>query len=292
MRARVNGIEIEYETFGASEGPLVVLISGFSQQLTSWDPAFCERLAGGGFRVVRFDNRDVGLSTKIEGGPRPRISAIAGGDLSTQSYTFADMADDTAALIEFLGARAAHVVGVSMGGMIAQTLTLRHPDRVKSLVSIMSTTGDRSVGYGAPATLELMSQRAPTERQANIEQGIRVWQRLISTGFAHDEAQARARIGANFDRSFYPEGVARQLAALIGQPDRTAALAQVKAPATVLHGADDSLIHVSGGEATARAIPGARLVIVPGMGHELPEGAWSIAIDAIVTQARQVEGAG
>jgi pimeloyl-ACP methyl ester carboxylesterase len=286
MRARVNGIEIEYELFGRPDAPLVVLISGFSQQLTSWDPAFCERLAARGFRVVRFDNRDVGLSTRVEGGPRPKIGAIVGGDLSTQSYALTAMADDTAGLIEALGASAAHVVGVSMGGMIAQTLVIRHPERVKSLVSIMSTTGDRGVGYGAPETLALMSQRAPTDRQENIEQGVLVWRKLISTGFPHDEALARARIGANFDRSFYPEGVARQLAALVGQPDRTAALAQVRVPTTVIHGADDSLIHVSGGEATARAIPGAKLVIVPGMGHELPEGAWSLVIDAVVAQEK------
>jgi len=285
MRARVNGIELEYELFGAGEAPLVVLISGFSQQMTGWDPMFCERLARRGFRVVRFDNRDVGLSSKIEGGPRPRISAIVGGDLSTLSYALTDMADDTARLIEALGAGAAHVVGVSMGGMIAQTLAIHHPERVKTLVSIMSTTGDRSVGYGQPETLKLMSERSPTDRQENIEQGIRVWQKLRSPGFPHDEALVRTRIGRNFDRSFYPEGVARQLAALLGQPDRTAALAQVRAPTTVIHGAEDSLIHVSGGEATARAIPGAKLIVIPGMGHELPADVWGTVIDAVVANA-------
>jgi len=228
MRARVNGIELEYELFGAVEAaPLVVLIAGFSQQMTGWDPMFCERLARRGFRVVRFDNRDVGLSSKIEGGPRPRISAIVGGDLSTLSYALTDMADDTARLIEALGAGAAHVVGVSMGGMIAQTLAIHHPER----------------------------------------------------------ALVRTRIGRNFDRSFYPEGVARQLAALLGQPDRTAALAQVRAPTTVIHGAEDSLIHVSGGEATARAIPGAKLIVIPGMGHELPADVWGTVIDAVVANA-------
>jgi len=286
MRARVNGIELEYELFGAGEAPLVVLISGFSQQMTGWDPMFCERLARRGFRVVRFDNRDVGLSSKIEGGPRPRLAAVAGGDLSTLSYALTDMADDTAGLIEALGPGAAHVVGVSMGGMIAQTLAIRHPERVKSLVSIMSTTGDRSVGYGQPETLKLMSERSPTDREENIEQGIRVWHKLRSPGFSHDEALVRTRIGRNFDRSFYPEGVARQLAALLGQPDRTAALAQVRAPTTVIHGAEDSLIHVSGGEATARAIPGAKLIVVPGMGHDLPAGVWGTVIDAIVENAK------
>jgi pimeloyl-ACP methyl ester carboxylesterase len=289
MRARVNGIELEYELFGSAgsaEAPLVVLISGFSQQMTGWDPMFCERLARRGFRVVRFDNRDVGLSTKIEGGPRPRLRAIAGGDLSTQSYALTAMADDTAGLIEALGAASAHVVGVSMGGMIAQTLAIHHPERVKTLVSIMSTTGDRSVGYGQPETLKLMSERSPTDRQENIEHGVRVWHKLRSPGFSLDEALVRTRIGSNFDRSFCPEGVARQLAALLGQPDRTAALAQVRAPTTVIHGAEDSLIHVSGGEATARAIPGAKLIVIPGMGHDLPAGVWGTVIDAIVENAK------
>jgi pimeloyl-ACP methyl ester carboxylesterase len=285
MRAGVNGIEVEYEAFGDEGAPLVLLVSGFSQQLTSWDPAFCGRLAERGFFVVRFDNRDVGLSSKIEGGPRPKLRAIAGGDLSTQTYTLADMADDAAGVILAVGRDAAHVVGVSMGGMIAQTLVLKHPERVKSLVSIMSTTGDRSVGYGAPETLAVMSQRPPTERAAYIEQGIQVWRKLISDGFPHDEARQREHIGRNFDRSFYPDGAARQLGALVGQPDRTRALAEVRVPTTVIHGAEDSLIHVSGGEATARAIPGAKLVVVPRMGHELPEGAWHLAIDAVVAHA-------
>jgi pimeloyl-ACP methyl ester carboxylesterase len=286
MRVRANGIELEAESYGAAGAPLMVLISGFSQQLTSWDTRFCERLAGHGFRVLRFDNRDVGLSTKIEGGPKPRLRAIAGGDLSTMSYALTAMADDVAGLIDGLGSTSAHVVGVSMGGMIAQTLAIHHPERVKTLVSIMSTTGDRSVGYGAPDTLELMSQRAPVEREANIEQAVRIWTKLRSPGFPHDEARIRERAARNFDRSFYPEGAVRQLAAMLGQPDRTASLAQVRVPTTVIHGAEDSLIHVSGGHATARAIPGARLIVIQGMGHDLPEGVWPTVIDATVAQAR------
>jgi pimeloyl-ACP methyl ester carboxylesterase len=286
MRARASTIEIEYETFGAADAPAMVLISGFSQQLTSWDPRFCEQLAGRGFRVVRFDNRDIGLSTKIEGGPKPKLRAIAGGDLSTMAYALADMANDVAGLVEALGVRSAHVVGVSMGGMIAQTLAIRHAERVRTLVSIMSTTGDRSVGYGAPETLALMSERAPVEREANVEHAVRVWRKLRSPGFAHDEARIRERAARNFDRSFYPEGVLRQLAAMLGQPDRTAALGQVRAPTTVIHGAEDSLIHVSGGEATARAIPGAKLIVIPGMGHDMPEGVWPTVIDAIVGQTK------
>jgi len=264
MRARANGIELETESFGAAGAPLVLLISGFSQQLTSWDARLCEAIVGRGFRVVRFDNRDVGLSSKIEGGPRPLLRAIAGGDLSTMPYALADMAGDVAGLVEALGESSAHIVGVSMGGMIAQTLAIHHPERVKTLVSIMSTTGNRSVGYGAPETLEVMAQRSPVEREANIEQAVRVWTKLRSPGFPHDEARIRERAARN----------------------RTSALGQVRAPTTVIHGAEDSLIHVSGGQATARAISGAKLIVIPGMGHDLPEGVWPTVIDAIATQAR------
>jgi pimeloyl-ACP methyl ester carboxylesterase len=284
MRASTNGVELEYETFGKEGDPPVVLVMGFSQQLIAWDTEFCTRLAARGFRVVRFDNRDVGLSTKIDG-PRPNIPAILGGDRSTVSYGIDDMADDTAGLVEWLGFERANVVGVSMGGMIAQTLAIRHPRVVKSLVSIMSTTGEASVGHAQPATLGLLMKRAPTEREENIEHGVRIWHVLRSPGFTYDEGQGRTRIAAAFDRSFSPDGVARQFAAIASQADRTAALADVKVPATVIHGAEDSLIDRSGGEATARAIPGAKLIVVPGMGHDLPAAVWPLVIDAIVETA-------
>jgi pimeloyl-ACP methyl ester carboxylesterase len=285
MRADTNGQQLEYETFGNEGDPPVVLVMGFSQQLIAWDAEFCKRLAARGFFVVRFDNRDVGLSTKLTDAPRPDIGAILGGDRSTLSYGIDDMADDTAGLVEWLGLSSAHVVGASMGGMIAQSLAIRHPGIVKSLVSIMSTPGDHSVGQAQPATLAVIMKRAPTERAENIEHGVRIWHVLRSPGFTYDEGQGRARIAAAFDRSFSPEGVARQAAAIAAQPDRTAALANVKVPVTVIHGADDSLIDRSGGEATARAIPGARLIVVPGMGHDLPAAVWPLVIDAIVETA-------
>jgi pimeloyl-ACP methyl ester carboxylesterase len=284
MRASTNGVELEYETFGKEGDPPIVLVMGFSQQLIAWDTEFCTRLAARGFFVVRFDNRDIGLSTKIDG-PRPNIPAILGGDRSTLTYGIEDMADDTAGLIEWLGFESANVVGVSMGGMIVQTLAIRHPRLVKSLVSIMSTTGDSSVGHAQPATLGMIMKRAPTEREENIEHGVRIWHQLRSPGFTYDEGQGRVRIGNAFDRSFSPEGVARQAAAIAAQSDRTAALANVKVAATVIHGADDSLIDRSGGEATARAIPGAKLIVVPGMGHDLPTQVWPLVIDAIVETA-------
>jgi pimeloyl-ACP methyl ester carboxylesterase len=282
MRAPANGLELEYDTFGSCGSPPLVLVAGFSQQLTAWDARLCEQFAAKGFFVVRFDNRDTGLSSKLDGAPRPKIPAILSGDRSSIAYGIEDMADDIAGLLDALGLARATVLGVSMGGMITQSLAIRHPSRVSGLVSVMSTTGDRSVGQASPDTIALVMQRAPTERAANVEHGVRVWQKLRSPGFAHDEVQMRERIGRAFDRAFYPEGVARQAGAIVGQQDRTRALGSLRVPAIVVHGADDTLIHASGGEATARAIPGAKLVVVPGMGHDLPEGAWPVLIDAVV----------
>ncbi len=287
MRAKANGLELEYETFGDPKDPPLVLVIGFGQQLIDYDERFCEKLAARGLRVVRFDNRDSGLSTRLEGAPRPVLMRIMAGDLSSLAYSIEDMADDTAGLIAALGSESAHVAGLSMGGMIAQSLATRHPDRVRSLASIMSTTGDRSVGHATPEVMALLGRPPPAERGENVEAGVRLWRALSSPGFPFDEAGVRARVARAYDRGFYPQGVARQAGAIVGQRDRTEALAGVRVPAVVIHGASDPLIHVSGGEATARAIPGARLVVVPGMGHDLPEGVWGLVIDAIVENARR-----
>ncbi len=285
MRARANGLELEYETFGNEGDPAVLLVIGFSQQLLAWDVGFCTQLAARGFHVIRFDNRDVGLSTKLQG--RPNIMAILGGDRSTVAYGIDDMADDAAGLLAALGIGSAHVVGVSMGGMIGQTLALRHPGRVKSLVSIMSTTGDPTVGQPSPAAFAALTKRPPAERDAYIDQATNAWGVLRSPGFPHDDARTRQKIADAYDRSYFPEGAARQFAAIASQPDRTAALAGLKMPVTVIHGAEDPLINRSGGEATARAIPGSTLLVIPGMGHDLPEGVWTTVIDAIIAGARR-----
>jgi pimeloyl-ACP methyl ester carboxylesterase len=287
MRAATNGLELEYETFGNEGDPPVLLVMGFSQQLIAWDVRFCAQLAARGFYVIRFDNRDVGLSTKISAATRPNIMAIMSGDRSSVAYGLEDMADDADGLLAALELSAATVVGVSMGGMIAQTLAIRHPARVRSLVSIMSSTGSPSVGHPTPQAFSALTKRPPTVRDEYIEHGVRVWRVLRSPGFAHDEAQTRERITQAYDRCFATEGVARQLAAILSQRDRTAALHDVKVPTTIIHGADDPLVNRSGGEATARAIPGARLLVIPGMGHDLPEGAWTTVIDAIVETARR-----
>jgi pimeloyl-ACP methyl ester carboxylesterase len=287
MRAATNGLELEYETFGNQGDPAVLLVIGFAQQLITWDVAFCSQLAARGFYVIRFDNRDVGLSTKMTSLGRPNIPAILGGDLSTVTYGLEDMADDAAGLVAALGVGAAHVVGVSMGGMIAQALAIRHPERVKSLVSIMSTPGDPRVGQATPGAFAALTQRPPQERELYIEHGLRVWQVLRSPGFPYDDARTRAQIAAAYDRSFFPEGAARQFAAIATQKDRTPALRDLKVPVTVIHGADDPLIDKSGGEATARAVPGATLLVIPGMGHDLPMGVWPTIFDAIAETAKR-----
>jgi pimeloyl-ACP methyl ester carboxylesterase len=287
MRARANGLEFEYETFGDPHETPLVLVAGFAQQLISWDESFCEKLAGRGFHVVRFDNRDIGLSGKVEWAPVPNISAILGGDTSTRAYTIEDMADDAAGLLDALGFPKAHVVGTSMGGMIAQSLSLRYGDRVTTLASMMSTTGDPSVGHSSPEALALVASRPPSERDAYIEHGVRVREGLKSPGFPFDVARARERAARGYDRAYYPPGAARQLAAIVSQRDRTEELKRLRVPTTVIHGTDDPLIHISGGEATAHAVPDARFMRVPGMGHDLPEGAWPLIVDAIVDNAKR-----
>jgi pimeloyl-ACP methyl ester carboxylesterase len=213
------------------------------------------------------------------------LPAIFSGDLSSLAYSIEDMADDVGGLIEVLGLGAAHVVGISMGGMIAQALAIRHPARVRSLASIMSTTGDRSVGRPSPEALAVVMRPPSRDREANIEGGVGAWRALRSPGYPFDEQAVRAFVARAFDRCFYPKGAARQMAAIGSQRDRTEALGRIVVDTVVLHGAEDPLVNVSGGEATARAIEGARLVVVPGMGHDMPAGVWPIVLDAIATNA-------
>jgi pimeloyl-ACP methyl ester carboxylesterase len=267
-RVHANGIEIEYETTG--EGPPLLLIMGFTMQLIQWPDGFVERLAAKGFRVTRFDNRDVGLSSKVEA-----------------RYTLDDMADDTAGLLDALGAAPAHVVGASMGGFIAQLLALRHHDKVRTLASIMSTTGAPGVGAARPDLIPVLMAPPPKEREAYIESRAGIARMLTGSRLRSDEARVRATIGRAYDRAFYPAGIARQFQAILAGPDRTAALAGIRVPTVVIHGSDAVLVDPSGGDATARAIPGARLVRVDGMGHDLPEAAWDTVIDAIVENARR-----
>jgi pimeloyl-ACP methyl ester carboxylesterase len=283
--APANGIEIAYQTFGKREDPALLLVMGLGSQLIHWPEAFCEQLAGRGFFVIRFDNRDVGHSTKLADAPVPDLMAVAGGDVSEASYTLDDMADDAIGLLDHLEIDGAHVAGASMGGMIAQTLAIRHPKRVLSICSIMSTTGNRNVGQARPEAIAILMAPAPADRDGYIEFHVNAFKTIGSPGFELDEDFLRWRAGATYDRSMYPDGFKRQLAAIIASGDRTEALARVAAPTVVIHGADDPLITASGGEATARAIPDAELVVIPGMGHDLPPGVWDQVIDAISANA-------
>lgn len=258
--AKANGIAIEYETFGEPSSPPVLLIMGLGAQMTLWDTAFCEALAATGYFVIRFDNRDVGLSTWFDDADPSVIPA----------YSLGDMATDAAGLLDALGIDAAHVVGASMGGMIAQTFAITYPDRTRTLTSIMSTTGDRNVGQPQPEALQALLAPPPTSRDEAIEVGVKLSRLIGSPGFPFREDEIRERTGAAYDRAFHPQGTARQVQAIMAQPDRTTDLGDLRMPTLVVHGADDPLVVPSGGAATAAAVPGAILKVIPGMGHSLP----------------------
>jgi pimeloyl-ACP methyl ester carboxylesterase len=286
-RAEANGIELEYDTFGAPHDRPLLLIMGLGAQMTAWDPRFCAMLAARGYHVIRFDNRDIGLSTQFDHLPPPDLFAILGGDLSTAPYFVADMADDAAGLLDALGIARAHVVGASMGGMIAQELAIKHGERVLSLCSIMSTTGDRAVGQpNAEAIAAILTPRA-TDRDRAIERGVSV-QRVIGSKtpeYAVSDDVRYQRVADAYDRAYRPDGANRHMASIAASPDRTEALAALKIPTLVVHGDQDPLIDVSGGRATAAAIPGSDLLVFPGMAHDLPEALWPTLIDAIATNA-------
>lgn len=280
-RAKTNGIEIEYETFGDPADPALLLVMGLGAQLLRWDVEFCELLAERGYFVIRFDNRDAGLSTKIEDAPAPDVGAALRGDTRSAAYRLSDMAADCVGLLDHLGIRAAHVLGASMGGMIAQTLAIERPDRMLSLVSLMSTTGDRRVGGAAPAAMQVLLTPAPNDPERYVEHSVHAARVIGSPGFPFDEERLRSRAAATYARSFYPAGVGRQLVGIFASGDRTEQLTRVTVPTVVVHGADDPLVRVSGGEATAAAIPDAELVVVPGMGHDLPVEVWPTVADAV-----------
>ena len=285
-RAQANGIELEYDTFGNATDPALLLIMGLGAQMTAWDEAFCTLIADQGFHVIRFDNRDVGLSTRTDG-PTPDVVAAMTGDTASVTYLLDHMADDAAGLLDALGIAKAHIVGASMGGMIAQEFAINHPDKTLSLCSIMSTTGDRSVGQATPEAMGALMATPATDRDGAIANGIAAGRILSPVHF--DEAKAAKRAGESFDRAFYPKGMARQLVAIMASPDRTAALANVAAPTLVIHGGPDPLVTVSGGEATAKAVPGAELLIFEDMGHDLPEPRWPEIVGAIVANAKKAQ---
>jgi pimeloyl-ACP methyl ester carboxylesterase len=258
---------------------------GLGAQMLLWDDRLCEQLAARRFFVVRFDNRDVGRSTILRDATPPKRWQLITRDARGAAYSLDALAADAVGLLDQLGIRAAHVVGASMGGMIAQLIAVNHPDRVLSLVSIMSTTGNRRVGRPNPRQALRMLRRVPRDRDGYVADHIQTYREIGSSRYDFEEDRKRARAARLYERGIHPAGSARQLAAILAAPDRTRALANVRVPTTVIHGDADPLVDVSGGRATAKAIPGAKLVILEGMGHDLPRELWPRIIDEIAQTA-------
>jgi pimeloyl-ACP methyl ester carboxylesterase len=280
--ATVGELELCYETFGPATAPPVLLIMGLASQMLLWDDQFCEQLAARGFRVIRFDNRDIGRSSYLRGAAIPTRWQLLRRSGNGAAYSLEDMAADSVGLLDHLEIDAAHIVGVSMGGMIAQLVAINHPERVLSLVSIMSTTGNPRVGRPQPKMMMRLMRKAAREREAYIQDHIDTYRAIGSKAYDFEEEYKRERAARLFERGVYPAGSARQLGAVVSARNRTEALGSVRVPTTVIHGDADPLVNVSGGRATAEAIPGARLIIFPGMGHDMPRALWPEIVDAIV----------
>ena len=286
-----RGISLCYEELGSPSDPPILLIMGLGTQMIAWPDEFCEELAGRGFRVVRFDNRDCGRSTHMTSRPPTPIQLVR-RRVPAGSYTLSDMAQDTAGLMRALGIEPAHVVGASMGGMIAQTVAAEFPPSVRSLVSIMSNTGSRWRGQPSLAAYRYLLRRAPAEREAFIAHMDRVFAFIGSKGLPQDTERNRATAARSYDRGHDPAATGRQLGAITASGNRTPKLRTITVPTLVIHGTTDPLVRPSGGRATARAIPGARLMRVKGMGHDLPEAAWPQLIDAIAAHAQAADASG
>jgi pimeloyl-ACP methyl ester carboxylesterase len=282
--APANGIELCYQEMGDPDGEPLVLVMGLATQMIAWDEEFCRMLAERGFRVVRFDNRDIGRSTKVRGAGLPNVLGLVVGR-GEPAYRLRDMADDTVGLMDHLGIDAAHVVGASMGGMIAQCTAIGHPDRVRSLTSIMSTTGSRRVGHPSYKTLGLLLGKPPRQREAAIERVVKTFKTIGSPGYPFEEERIREIAGRSFDRGHSQAGIARQLHAITASGDRTPHLRKLDLPTVVIHGKSDVLVNPSGARATARAIPAARLKLIDGMGHDLPRALWPTIVEEICCNA-------
>jgi pimeloyl-ACP methyl ester carboxylesterase len=283
-----RGITLCYEEFGQRGDPPVLLIMGLATQMIGWPDEFCQDLAGQGLHVVRFDNRDAGRSTHLTNRP-PTPGELIRRRIPAENYTLSDMAQDAVALMRVLEIEPAHVVGVSMGGMIAQTVAAEHPESVRSLVSIMSTTGNRWKGQPAFGIYRYLLKRAPEEKEAFVEHLVRLFGAIGSPGFPRDEQRIRDVAARSFDRAHDPTAPGRQLGAIVASGDRTSKLRQITVPALVIHGTKDRMVRKSGGRATARAIPGARLELIEGMGHDLPQAVWARLIDLITAHVRVAE---
>jgi pimeloyl-ACP methyl ester carboxylesterase len=283
--APANGVELAYQEMGDPGGEPLLLVMGLAMQMLGWDENFCVLLAERGFRVVRFDNRDIGHSTMLDKAGMPSRLDMLSGRRSTAPYLLADMAKDSFGLMDHLEIEAAHVVGASMGGMIAQTMAIHGPERVRSLVSMMSTTGNRWIGSPTLRAWRVLLARFPRNRDEYIARAFRTFGVLGSPGYPLDRERLAELAGGMYDRSNNPAGIIRQMHAISASGDRTAALRRLDLPTTVIHGDSDLLIRPAAGRATARAIPGARLKMIEGMGHDLPRALWPTFVEEIAATA-------
>jgi pimeloyl-ACP methyl ester carboxylesterase len=278
--AHANGIDIEYITEGDPADPPLFLVMGLGAQLITWPQGFLDGLRTRGYFIIRFDNRDSGLSTKFAG--EPDLGSLLAGDPSSAIYFIEDMADDAAALLGELEIERCHVLGASMGGMITQALVIRRPELFATACSVMSTTGDPAVGAPTGEALTALLRPVATNREEAIEASMDGSRVIGSPKYPTDESILRERAAAAYDRSYCPEGTVRQLGAILGSPDRTEGLRGLDVPFLVIHGEEDPLVTLSGGQATAAAVPGAKLITIPGMGHDLPQPLWDEITDAVV----------
>ena len=277
-----TGVDLCFQTFGDREDEPLLLVMGLGGPMTWWDPEFCRMLADRGFFVIRYDNRDAGRSSRVSGRiNRRKILASFAGLKAKTPYSMQDLADDGFALLDHLELDTAHVVGISMGGMIAQTMALTHPKRVLSLTSIMSTTGRRTVGWQDPRLLPMLVARRDASREHYVETSARLWRLIGSPDYPDTTESIRERAGETWDRGISRAGVARQMGAILTQPDRSRALRSLRVPTLVIHGTHDRMVHVSGGRATSQSVPGSELLLIPGMGHDVPRDLHRTFVDAI-----------
>ena len=285
--AQVGDVELCYETFGDPGDPALLLAMGLGTQMLAWHEDLCREFVARGFQVIRYDNRDCGRSTWFENVPPPRPGEIIRRRPRQVAYTLDDMADDAAGLLDHLGIGSAHVMGASMGGMIAQMLAANHPDRVLSLTSIMSSTGSRFTGQPHPRVLPLLLRKPARSKEEYVRSLTGMFRVIGSPGFEHDWDELRRFLEQGYERGVTAAGTGRQMAAILASGNRTPALRRITAPTLVIHGSADKLVLPSGGKATARAFPGARLLMIRGMGHDMPRAAWPQMVDAIVENTRR-----
>ena len=286
---KANGIELYYETFGDPADPPLLLVMGLGAQMTAWDDDLCRAFVDRGFFVARFDNRDVGLSSRIEGKGGNFMETFlkaSQGQPVEAPYKLTDMAADAVGLLDHLGIERAHVVGASMGGMIAQTIAIEHPSRVLTLTSIMSTTGEAEVGQATPEAMQLLVRPPATDRDSAVEAAVAA-NKVIGGPDHFDEDRVRARAAAFYDRAFDPAGTARQLIGILASGSRAEQLAALDVPTLVIHGDADTLVTPTGGHRTAELVPGAELLVIEGMGHDLPPVVWPQVVEAITQHAQR-----